>query len=138
MTERSTQLHATADRQISELIALTSTVEPAALRLPCPGRETLGDGTVGASMRHTADNYQRIAAFTQTSDRMSAAPSPASPAALGSFGSCAPSATGPQTTPTTARAPGNTTITARQTPSTSTPCSSSSQPPATRSAGSRS
>jgi hypothetical protein len=76
MTERGKQLYATADGQIAELIALTSTVDQAALRLPCPGREKLGDGTVGASVRHTADNYQRIAAFIQTSNRMSAAHQP--------------------------------------------------------------
>ena len=27
------------------------------------------DGTIGASERHTADNYQRIAAFVWTSDQ---------------------------------------------------------------------
>jgi hypothetical protein len=76
MTERSQELHATADRQVAGLIALISTVDEAALRLPCPSRDKLGDGTVGASVRHTADNYQRIAAFVQTSDRMSGAHSP--------------------------------------------------------------
>jgi hypothetical protein len=79
MTDRGKQLHATADGQIAELIALTSTIEQAALRLPCPGREKLGDGTVGASVRHTADNYQRIAAFIQPSDRMSATHQPGQP-----------------------------------------------------------
>jgi hypothetical protein len=77
MSERGKQLHATADGQIAELIALLSTVDEAGLRLPCPGREKLGDGTVAASMRHTADNYQQIAAFVQTSDRMSRAHEPA-------------------------------------------------------------
>jgi hypothetical protein len=77
MTERGKQLHATADSQIAELIALVSTVDEASVRLPCAGREKLGDGTVGASARHTADNYQRIAAFVQTSDRMSGAHGPA-------------------------------------------------------------
>ncbi len=43
------------------------------LRRPCPGREKLGDGTIGAAARHTADNYERIADFVQTSDRMSTA-----------------------------------------------------------------
>jgi hypothetical protein len=71
MTDRGVQLHATADGQISELIALISTLNAETLRLPCPGREKLGDGTIAASVRHTADNYQRIAAFVQTSDRMS-------------------------------------------------------------------
>lgn len=67
MTERGTQLHATADGQIVELIALISALDHAALRLPCRGREKLGDGTVGASVRHTADNFERIAAFVETS-----------------------------------------------------------------------
>lgn len=71
MTQRGQELHATADEQLADLIALTSTIDEAALRLPCPGREKLGDGTVAASLRHTADNYQRIAGFVQTSDRMS-------------------------------------------------------------------
>jgi hypothetical protein len=71
MTERGKQLHATADAQIAELIDLISTLDEATLRLPCPGREKLGDGTIAASARHTADNYQRIAAFVQTSDQMS-------------------------------------------------------------------
>lgn len=71
MTERRKQLHTTADEQIAELIALLPTVDEASLRLPCPGREKLGDGTLAAAARHTADNYQRIAAFVQTSDRMS-------------------------------------------------------------------
>jgi hypothetical protein len=76
MTERGQELHATADEQIADLLALVSTVDEAALRLPCPGREKLGDGTVGASVRHTAENYQRIAGFVQTSDRMSGAHAP--------------------------------------------------------------
>jgi hypothetical protein len=76
MTDRGKRLHATADVQLAELIALISTVDEAALRLPCPGREKLGDGTVAASVRHTADNYQRIAVFVQTSDRMSGAHEP--------------------------------------------------------------
>jgi hypothetical protein len=71
MTERGQQLHAIADGQIVELIDLVSALDQAALRLPCPGREKLGDGTIAASARHTADNYQRIAAFVETSDRMS-------------------------------------------------------------------
>jgi DinB superfamily len=65
MTERGSQLHATADGQIAELIALLSIPDEAMLRQPLPGREKLGDATVGASVRHTADNYQRIAAFVR-------------------------------------------------------------------------
>ncbi len=71
MTEHAKQLHATADRQIVELIGLITTLDEPTSRLPCPGREKLGDGTIGAFARHTADNYQRLAAFVQTSDRMS-------------------------------------------------------------------
>jgi hypothetical protein len=76
MTERGQQLHATADGQILELMALISALDEATLRLPCPGREKLGDGTVAACAQHAAENYQRIAAFIQTSDRMSTAHEP--------------------------------------------------------------
>jgi hypothetical protein len=71
MTERARQLHAIADGQIAELIGIISAVDDSTLRLPCPGREKLGDGTIAASARHAADNYQRIAEFLETSDRMS-------------------------------------------------------------------
>jgi hypothetical protein len=77
MTERAHELAATAQVQIGELIELLSMLDQAALDRPCPGREKLGDGTLGAAARHTADNYQRIAAFVQTSDRMTAAHRPA-------------------------------------------------------------
>lgn len=73
MTERGQELSATADRQIGALIGLLSTLDPAVLRRPCPGREKLGDGTIGAAARHTADNYKRIAGFVQTNDRASSA-----------------------------------------------------------------
>src|SRR6516164_2669297 len=69
MTERTSQLHATADEQIGELLDLISTIDEATARRPCPGREKLGDGTVAANARHTADNYQRIAAFLSETDR---------------------------------------------------------------------
>lgn len=65
MNERSTQLQETANRQIDELIGLISARGDAALRLPCPGREKLGDGTIAACAMHTADNYHRIAGFVQ-------------------------------------------------------------------------
>jgi hypothetical protein len=71
MTERGKQLHATADAQVTELIDLLSTLDETTLRQPCPGRDKLGDGTIAAAVRHTADNYQRIVGFVQTSDRMS-------------------------------------------------------------------
>jgi hypothetical protein len=63
MNERGTRLQETANGQINELIALISKPGEAALRLPCPGREKLGDGTVAAGAMHTADNYHRIAGF---------------------------------------------------------------------------
>jgi hypothetical protein len=65
MSGRGTRLLETVDGQISELIAILSSRDDAALRLPCPGREKLGDGTVAACAMHTADNYHRIAAFLQ-------------------------------------------------------------------------
>src|SRR5437868_5020426 len=74
MTERGEQLHATAARQIAELIDLMAKADEATLRLRCPGRAKLGDGSVAACAQHTTDNYKRIAAFVQTSDRMSSGP----------------------------------------------------------------
>lgn len=65
MNERGNELQETANGQIDELIAVISTAGEAALRLPCPGREKLGDGTVAACAMHTADNYHRIAGFLQ-------------------------------------------------------------------------
>jgi hypothetical protein len=100
MTERGKTLHATADDQIAELTALISTVDEAALRLPCPGREKLGDGTVAASAQHTADNYRRIAGFVETSDRMSAAHEPTHDGAHRIPGFSASLATGRQPRPT--------------------------------------
>ena len=73
MTQRARELSATAEGQIDELIDLLRALDAPALRRPCPGREKLGDGTVGAAVRHTADNYERIGDFVQTSDRRSAA-----------------------------------------------------------------
>lgn len=63
MNERGTELSQIADGQLSELIDLLSTRDEAAVSLPCPGREKLADGTVGAVATHTADNYVRIAGF---------------------------------------------------------------------------
>lgn len=68
MSERGTQLFHMADGQLSALIDLLSTRDEAALSLPCPGREKLGDGTVAACASHTADNYLRIAAFLRDED----------------------------------------------------------------------
>lgn len=76
MTDRGQQLYATVDRQIAELIGLMSTAGAVTLRRPCAGRENLGDGTVAACARHTADNYERTAAFVQDTSRRSAAHEP--------------------------------------------------------------
>ena len=77
MSARSVHLNQTAEDQITELIDLLTTRGDAALQLPCPGREKLGDGTVAASAMHMADNYVRIAGLLDTD--------PGSPAAeLGS------------------------------------------------------
>jgi len=73
MSERGTQLHQLADGQLCELIDLLSTRDETALRLPCPGREKLGDGTVAACASHTAENYLRIAAFLRGEDHQPAA-----------------------------------------------------------------
>jgi hypothetical protein len=75
MSERGTQLLDTADRQISELTGLIATPGETALRLPCPGREKLGDGTVAACALHTADNYHRIARFLNDAHNLRAASS---------------------------------------------------------------
>jgi hypothetical protein len=63
MSERAAHLFQTADEQISDLIALLSAADQAALHAPCAGREKLGDGTVAAIAMHTADNYHRIADY---------------------------------------------------------------------------
>jgi hypothetical protein len=63
MSLRAQQLQETADRQIAELTQQLSAAGNVGLTRPCPGREGLGDGSVGAVAAHTTDNYHRIAAF---------------------------------------------------------------------------
>jgi hypothetical protein len=63
MSPRAQQLHKTADCQIAELTQRLSTAGGQGLTRPCPSRERLGDGTVGAVAAHATDNYQRIARF---------------------------------------------------------------------------
>jgi hypothetical protein len=70
MSDRATQLHTTAEQQIADLTALIGTLSPDRAHLPCPGREKLGDGSVGAIVQHTAGNYARIAEFVQTGANM--------------------------------------------------------------------
>ena len=74
MSQSGVQLQQAADAQIAELIDLLSTRDPSALKLQCPGREKLGDGTVAASAMHTADNYHRIADFFNANDHRPRAP----------------------------------------------------------------
>ena len=54
--------------QIGRLIDLVSDWDDVDLRRPCPGREKLGDGSVGTLVAHTTDNYLRIAAFAAADD----------------------------------------------------------------------
>jgi hypothetical protein len=70
MSERGAQLHATAEAQIDGLIELFSTHDDATLRLACPDRQKLGDGSVAASAQHTADNYHRIADWLPDGGRL--------------------------------------------------------------------
>ena len=60
---RADDLHRRAEDQVAALIAVIEAAGEGALRRPCPGREKLGDGTVGAIAAHTAANYARIAGF---------------------------------------------------------------------------
>jgi len=76
MSERANQLHATADRQIGKLLDLIATLDEETSRRPCPGRDKLGDGTVAANAGHTADNYERIAAFLTSSRHASGGHTP--------------------------------------------------------------
>ena len=63
MGTRAKALNGTAESQIAELIERLEACEESVLRRPCPGREKLGDGTVGAVFAHVARSYGRIAGF---------------------------------------------------------------------------
>jgi hypothetical protein len=63
MPARAEKLFSRADAQIDRLIDLVSAMDDADLHRPCPGREKLGDGSVGTLIAHTTDNYLGIAAF---------------------------------------------------------------------------
>jgi hypothetical protein len=52
-----------ATQQIDTLAATLAGAGESALPRPCPGRDKLGDGTVGAVAMHTTENYKRIAGF---------------------------------------------------------------------------
>ena len=66
MKERATNLLDEAERQIADLTSTIASANDNALELPCPGREKLGDGSVGAAATHAGDNYQRIAEFARS------------------------------------------------------------------------
>jgi hypothetical protein len=70
MSHRAEQLCVSAQNQITELIDLLLVADDTTMHLPCPGREKLGDGTVGAIAAHTAENYERIAAFVAAGGSM--------------------------------------------------------------------
>jgi hypothetical protein len=70
MSSSGAKLLQVADTQLVELIALIQARDQAALAVPCPGREKLGDGTVAACASHTAENYLRIAAFLRGEDHV--------------------------------------------------------------------
>lgn len=73
MSECGNQLSETVARQIGELSYLLSRASETSFSLACPGREKLGDGTVGAVASHTADSYLRIVAFLQATNEASLA-----------------------------------------------------------------
>lgn len=60
MSRRAMRLAFLADAQIAEVIALVTSAGDAGLRLPCPGREKLADGSVGAVAAHVARSYEAI------------------------------------------------------------------------------
>lgn len=76
MSVRAQQLYETAERQIAALAVCLSQAGAPRLSEPCPDREKLGDGTIGAVAAHTADNYHRIAGFVAGTrdDRMAHSP----------------------------------------------------------------
>jgi hypothetical protein len=76
MAARAEVLHRKAVGQVDTLIELVSDFDDGDLRRPCPGREKLGDGSIGTLIAHTADNYLRIAALlADTGQAIESAPS---------------------------------------------------------------
>jgi hypothetical protein len=63
VSSRAQRLHETADGQIVELIALLAAAGDADLDRPCPGRDKLGDGSVGAVATLMTGNSERIAQY---------------------------------------------------------------------------
>jgi len=76
MAARAEVLHRKAVGQVDTLIELVSEFDDGDLRRPCPGREKLGDGSIGTLIAHTADNYLRIATLVAADgDSTGSAPS---------------------------------------------------------------
>jgi Mycothiol maleylpyruvate isomerase N-terminal domain len=87
MEPRAEELHSRVAAQIGRLIDLAADLDDADLRRPCPGRNKLGDGSVGTVIAHTTDNYLRIAAFVGTyGDGSEGAPPTAAPGHSRRFG----------------------------------------------------
>jgi hypothetical protein len=87
MTTRAEELHSKADAQIGRLIDLVSDLDDADLGRPCPGREKLGDGSVGTLIAHTTDNYLRISTFIDACvEKTEGAPPTAAPGHFRGFG----------------------------------------------------
>ncbi len=63
MTQRAEHVAAAAYQQIEQLLSFVKDQTPETLKRPCPGRQKLGDGSLGAFLSHMTDNYQRIADF---------------------------------------------------------------------------
>ena len=68
MTKRGTELLDKANAQVGELLRLIATGGEATLRRPCPGREKLGDGSIGTVALLTGRNDHRIASFVHGND----------------------------------------------------------------------
>jgi hypothetical protein len=73
MSEGESNLVATLDAQVSELMDVLHANGEDALGRQCIGRENLGDGTIAAAALHAADSYQRIAQLVQRAATMAAA-----------------------------------------------------------------
>ena len=65
MSSRARQLADEAGTQIGELAGCIEAADDRDLMRPCPGRQKLGDGTIGAAARHTAENYLRAATLVE-------------------------------------------------------------------------
>lgn len=65
---RARRLHLAAQGQLDAVAAALTTSDAAALERPCPGRERLGDGSIGAVAQHVIDRWLDIAGFATAGD----------------------------------------------------------------------